>query len=50
LSETRRERQLSAASPLGERGASGWSVASEAGADSKSVGARKEEERKCSMK
>ena len=50
LSETRRERQLSAASPLGEREASGWIAASEAGADGKSVDARKEEARKCSMK
>lgn len=50
LSETRRERQLSAASPPGERGASGWIAVSEAGADGKSSDARKEEERKCSMK
>lgn len=50
LSETRRERQLSAASPLGEREASGWSVASEAGVGGKSSDARKEEARKCSMK
>ena len=47
---TRRERQLSAASPLGERRASGWIAASEAGAGGKSPDARKEEERKCSMK
>ena len=50
LSETRRERQISAASPLGEREASGWNAASKAGAGSKSSDARKEEERKCSMK
>jgi len=49
-SETRKERQLSAATPLGERGAIGWIAGSEAGAGGKSSSARKEEERKCSMK
>ena len=50
LSETRRERQLSAATLRDESGASGWIVASKAGVDSKSPDARKGEGRKCSMK
>jgi hypothetical protein len=50
LSEMRGERQLSAATPRDESRASGWTVASKAGVGSKWPDARKEEERKCSMK
>jgi len=50
LSETWRERQLSAATPRDECRESGWNVASKAGVGSKSADARKEEERQCSMK
>lgn len=50
MSETRRERQLSAATHLGERGRGDWRVARPVEADNKLSNARKEEERKCSMK
>ena len=50
LSETRRERQQRQLPPSANAAQGGWNVASEAGAENKSVDARKEEERTCSMK
>jgi hypothetical protein len=50
MSETRRERQLRQLPPSANAAQGGWRAASEAGAGSKSPDARKEEERRCSMK
>ena len=50
LSETRRERQQRQLPASANAAQDGWNVASEAGAENESVAARKEEERKCSMK